>query len=70
MIELFVHILVLCLVLGLLYWLVTLVVGVLPPPMQQIARVVLTILLVLIAISVLLGESGLWVWGGYHRHAW
>ena len=71
MIELFVHLLVLCLILGLAYWLVTLVVGVLPPPVAPVARVILLVLLVLIAISVLLGESGIWGWGGnYHRHVW
>ena len=70
MVELFVHLIVMCLVLGLLFWLVTLVVGILPPPMQVPARAILTVLLILIAISVLLGESGLWSWSGYHRHAW
>ena len=72
MIDLFIHILVLCLVMGLAYWLVTLVVGVLPPPVAPIARVILLVLLVFIAISVLLGETGMWNWGslGYHRHAW
>ena len=70
MIELFIHLLIFCLLLGLGYWLVTLVVGVLPPPVAPIARVLLLVLLVLIAISALLGETGYLGGWGYHRHAW
>jgi hypothetical protein len=59
LISLFVHLLILALVFGLLYWLVTLVVGILPPPVAGIARVILLVLLVLIAILFLLGEVGI-----------
>ena len=73
LVALFVHLLILCLVLGLLYWIVTLVVSVLPPPIAQPARVILLILLALIALGVLLGEVGIYdtSWGWYgHHHRW
>jgi hypothetical protein len=69
LVGLFVHILILCLVFGLLYWLVGLVASVLPPPIAGPVRVILLVLLVLIAISFLLGEVGLWGdWGYGHHH--
>jgi hypothetical protein len=66
--TLLIHLVVLVLVFCLLYWLITLVVTIVPPPMQNPVRVVLLVSLVLIAISYLLGEAGLWGdWGaGYH----
>jgi hypothetical protein len=72
LVALFVHLLILCLVGGLLYWLVTLIVGVLPPPIATVARTILLVLLLLIAIGFLLGEVGVydtsWGWYGHHRH--
>jgi hypothetical protein len=70
LVYLFVHLVVACLVFGLLYWLATLVVGLLPPPIANVARVVLLVVLVLMAILFLLGEMGSWgEWGwGYRRH--
>lgn len=69
LIMLFVHLLVLVLVFGLLYWIATLVIALLPPPIAGIARVILMVLLALIAISFLLGEVGLWGdWGYGYRH--
>lgn len=70
LVALFVHLLVLILVFGLLYWVVSLIISMLPPPIAGIARVILLVLMALIAISFLLGEVGLWGdWGwGYHHH--
>jgi hypothetical protein len=70
--DLFLHLLILCLVFGLLYWIVTLVAGVLPPPIANVARTVLLILLALVALSVLLGEVGIYdtSWGLYRHHRW
>lgn len=70
LVMLFVHLIVLCLVFALLYWVVTLICGVLPPPIQAPLRVALLILLALIALSFLLGEAGVWgTWGyGYSSH--
>lgn len=66
--ALFVRLLVFCLVFGLLYYLVTLVAGVLPPPVAAPARVVLLVLLCLIAICVLLDTTGVLDVGlGLHR---
>jgi heme A synthase len=68
----FVHLLCAILVFALLYWLVILVVGILPPetkpPIRNAIRAVLLILLILIAICFVLGEVGMWgTWGyGYH----
>jgi hypothetical protein len=66
----FVHILCLVLVGALFYWLVTLLVGLLPAPIANPVRVILLILLILIAICFILGEVGLWgTWGyGYTYH--
>jgi hypothetical protein len=69
MIALFVHLLVLCLVFGLAYWLVTLVVGILPAPVAKAAQVILLVLLCLIAISILLGEAGFYDTSWSWRHA-
>jgi hypothetical protein len=68
--TLLIHLVVLVLVFALAYWLIVTVCSVLPPPMQNVVRVVLLVLLCLIAISYLLGEAGLWGdWGyGYHEH--
>jgi hypothetical protein len=71
LVSLFIWLLVFCLVLGLAYWMVTLVVSIIPAPMQNPARVILLILLCLIAISILLGMGGIydapWTYGA-HRH--
>jgi hypothetical protein len=71
MLTLLVHLLVLCLVGAILYWVIMLVVGILPPPIAPIARVILLVLLALIAIGVLLGDVGVvdtnW---GWYRHRW
>ena len=68
--SLLIHLIVLVIVFGLLYWLITLVCSVLPPPMQNVVRVVCLVLLAFIAISYLLGEAGVWGdWGyGYSLH--
>lgn len=62
--------LILCIVVGLVYWAVMAIVGLLPAPIGNIVRVVALILMVLVVISFLLGETGLggsWYW---HRHHW
>ena len=53
MIALLINVIILILVFGLLYWVITLIP--LPPPFAQIAQVVLVVLLVIILISFLLG---------------
>jgi hypothetical protein len=67
--DLLIHLLILCLVIGIVYWLITLVVSVLPPPIANAARVVLLCILGLMAIGVLLGETGLYgsPLGWHHR---
>jgi hypothetical protein len=68
---LFVHVLVLVLVFALLYWIVTLVTGLLPPPIAGTVRVILLVLLALLAIAVLCGDLGVWGdWGTFRvrRH--
>jgi len=70
LVVLFIHLLLFAAVFGLLYWIVVLVCGALPPPVQNAARAIGLILLALMAILFLLGEFGAWgTWGwGYHRH--
>ena len=66
--SLFVHLLVFLLVFALLYWIVVLVCGVLPAPVQNVARTILLAMLALIAVLLLLGEFGVWgSWGWHHR---
>jgi hypothetical protein len=66
-----IHLIVLALVLGLLWWLVNVVCGVLPPPIARVFRVGATVVFVLIAISWLLGDVGAWgTWGYGYRHHW
>jgi hypothetical protein len=70
LIAFLIHLLVLCLVFGLLYWVAMMIVGLLPPPVAQPARVVLCILLALIALSFLLGEVGFgWDPAWSYRHS-
>jgi hypothetical protein len=70
--DLLLHLLVLFCVFGLLYWIVTLVAGVLPPPIANVARVVMLVVLALVAISLLFGEVGFYdtSWGLYRHHHW
>jgi hypothetical protein len=70
-VVLFVHILAFCLCFGLLYWIVTLISGTIPPPAQATARAVMLVLLALLALSFLLGEFGIFgpVSWGYSRHS-
>ena len=70
--DLLLHLIVLCLVGGLLYWVITLVAGVLPPPIANVARVVMLVVLALVAISLLFGEVGFYdtSWGLYRHHRW
>jgi hypothetical protein len=56
---LLIHLLVLCLVGAILFWLIQLVTGLLPGPVAQPARVILFCILGLIAIGVLLGDVGI-----------
>ena len=67
MFELLVHVLILALVAGLVYWIVTLVAGLLPPPIGNVVRVVALVLLAIAVIGWLLGEAGL---GVRHWHRW
>lgn len=69
LVYLFVQLLIGILVFSLLYWCVTLVVDLVPPPIRPKARAVLLILLCLIAICCLLGSIGLWnaPWAFSHR---
>jgi hypothetical protein len=53
-----VHILVFALIFGILYFVVTLIVDVLPTPMKPLGRAVLLGLLCLIFVLLLLGELG------------
>jgi hypothetical protein len=57
---LLVHLLILVLVFGILAWLVQLIAGVLPANLAQPVRVILFCILGLVAISVLLGDAGLY----------
>ncbi len=59
MISLLVTLVVLCLVFGLLYWIITLVGNILPPPIRNIATTLMLVLLALIAIWCLLDLTGL-----------
>jgi len=45
------------------------VAGLLPPPASNIVRILGAVVLVLILISILLGETGVWIGYG-HRHRW
>jgi hypothetical protein len=65
--DLLIHLLILCLVGALLYWLITLITGILPAPVANVARVVLLCILGLLAIGVLLGDAGLY---SSWRHRW
>jgi hypothetical protein len=67
---LLIHLLIACLFFGVLYWIITLVVSILPSPIAPVARVVLLVVLALIALSFLLGEVGLVdvPWGRYPRY--
>jgi hypothetical protein len=69
LVPLLLHLLVVCLVLGLLWWAANAVVGLLPAPVGNVARVILIVLAVLILVGWLLGEVGDWGdWGyGHHR---
>jgi hypothetical protein len=69
LIGLLIHLLILCLVFGLFYWIIMMIVGLLPTNIRQPAQVILLILLALIALSVLLGEVGIgWDATWSYRH--
>jgi len=67
LIGLLIHLLVLALVGGLIYWVVTIVAAQLPAPAGNIVRVIATVILVLILIYFLLGEFG-GIGGPYYSH--
>jgi hypothetical protein len=60
MMGLLVSILILCLIFGVIWWVITLIP--LPPPFKQIAMVVVALVFVLILISYLLPIAGVPVW--------
>jgi hypothetical protein len=70
-VVLFLHIIIAAIVFSLLLWFVNLVTSlpILVEPVKSLVRVLLIGLLVLFAISFLLGDLGMWgTWGwGYHR---
>jgi hypothetical protein len=70
--DVLLHLIVLCLVFALLYWMIVLVTGLLPAPVATAAKAVLLVLLAFLALGVLLGEVGVWdaSWGLWHRHRW
>ena len=66
-----IHLIVLCLVLGLLWWALVAVSGLLPAPGGNIVRVVGTVVLVLIAVAWLLGDIGVFGGSGFgYRRRW
>lgn len=64
LLSIFLTLIVLCVVFSLLYWLITLVGNLLPPPIKQPVSTLLLILLVLMAICCLLDLVG--IFGGRH----
>ena len=61
MIALLVNLLILCLIIGVLYWIATLISGSLPPPLQKVPLIVVA-LVALILILNLLGVAGEPMW--------
>lgn len=53
-----VYVLLFLLVLGLIWWAGSAVITLLPPPIQQVARVVLIVIIALACVAALLGELG------------
>ena len=56
LLSLLVELVIFCIVLGLLWWIISLIP--LPPPAKQIVTVVFVVIVALIAIGVLLGFTG------------
>ncbi len=64
LVYLVVHLLIVCVVFALLWWAANAILSLLPPPIAQVARVILIVFAVLFLISFLLGE------GGYYENSW
>jgi hypothetical protein len=60
-ITLLVNLLILCLIIGVLYWVATLVSGSLPPPLQKVPLIIVA-LVALVLILNLLGVAGQPMW--------
>lgn len=61
MIPILIQLLILCLIFGVVWWVLTLIP--LPPPFGQVAQVVVALLFALILISLLLPLAGIHAWG-------
>lgn len=63
-----IHLLILVIVFGLLWWAATAVIGLLPQPIANVARVLLIVLFALTAVGILLGEFGFYETTWSYRH--
>jgi hypothetical protein len=66
MIGLLVNLLILCLIIGVLYWIAQLISGMMPPPLQKVP-IILVAIVALILILNMLGVAGQPV---FHTKAW
>jgi hypothetical protein len=61
MLSLLINLLILCVVIGVIYWIATLVAGMLPPPLQKVPLIIVA-LVALVLILNLVGVAGQPMW--------